>query len=277
MSSTAGAVDRAPATGDIPAVERRLVAATLLTLLVLITGLALLLLVRRLSGAFLQPLSGLAVVGAATVLVVATAGWRWFSLSTQYPVPSTQWHARLAPAIFWIPKVVPGIASFVALASLTIPGTAAWGLGLAWLVLIAGETCQWLVQFRPILTRTSWTRLATAPAELPVTIEEPEIPAGLVQQVTRIVDGELESIHSVMRAEVVANDRLAVIHLAFCPPLAARPELTAHALDAKEAEVRITQAEAFGARIEIRLPQVEEFSRSVLIEVLGSVTGQRGS
>lgn len=66
------------------------------------------------------------------------------------------------------------------------------------------------------------------------------------------------------------NDRLAIIHLAFCPPLAERPELTAHALDMDEADVRITQAETFGARLEVRLPAVAQAERSFLIEVLGS-------
>jgi hypothetical protein len=113
--------------------------------------------------------------------------------------------------------------------------------------------------------------------ESPAEAEEPEIPEGLVQQVTRVLEGERESIHALVRAEIAAHDRLSVVHLAFCPPLAARPELTAHAVDADDAEVRITQAEAFGARIEVRLPKVDKSARSVMIEVLGSVIARQGS
>jgi hypothetical protein len=100
--------------------------------------------------------------------------------------------------------------------------------------------------------------------------DEPETPAGLLQRVTRIREADRESIHALIQAEIPAGDRLVVIHMAFCPPLTARPELTAHALDSDEAEIRMTQAETFGARIEVRLPRDERESRGVLIEVIGS-------
>src|SRR5262249_25283923 len=108
--------------------------------------------------------------------------------------------------------------------------------------------------------------------------EESEMPAGLVQQVTRVRDANCESIHALVRAEIPAGDRLAVFHLAFCPPLARSPELTAHAMEsgdelaAQGVEVRITQAELFGARIEVRVPYSVDQPQCVLGEVLGSVT-----
>jgi hypothetical protein len=281
MSSTAGAIDRALTTGDATTVERQAVTAVWVTGCVLFVGLALVMLVRRLSGAFIQPLSAWTFVGMAIVLEVGVVALRQKSLRTQDSVLRTQWQVwlgrPLGSAMSACPQIVPGVAALIGLASLTISGTPAWSLAFAWFVLIAGETTHWLLYYRPRLSRLGQTRSVTVLSDLPSAVEESEIPVGLVQQVTRVLEGDRESIHSLVRAEVAAHDRLAVVHLAFCPPLGARPELTAHALDATEAEVRITQAEAFGVRIEIRLPQVQEFSRSVLIEVLSSVTGQRGS
>jgi hypothetical protein len=62
------------------------------------------------------------------------------------------------------------------------------------------------------------------------------------------------------------------VHIAFCPPLAARPALTAHAMDEQEAEVKLTKAETFGMRIDVRLPRVKDQARCVLVEVIGVVT-----
>jgi hypothetical protein len=63
-----------------------------------------------------------------------------------------------------------------------------------------------------------------------------------------------------------------VLHLAFCPPLEGAPQLTAHALDADDAEVRITTAESYGLRLEVRLSKNVMQPRRVLVEVLGSTS-----
>ena len=74
-----------------------------------------------------------------------------------------------------------------------------------------------------------------------------------------------------LRAEIPAGDRLAILHIAFCPPLDAQPELAAHALDADDAEVRITQAETFGARLEVSVPKPVTEGRRLVVEVVGAV------
>jgi hypothetical protein len=96
-----------------------------------------------------------------------------------------------------------------------------------------------------------------------------------VQQITRVREGDCETIHALFETCVAAGDRLGVTHLAFCPPLAARPELTAHAIDCDEAEVRVTQVETFGARLEVRFGQAAEQPRRIVGEVLGSITAPR--
>jgi hypothetical protein len=247
MSSTAGAIEVHRARS----VEGDLRGAIWLTILALACGLSLFLTWRRLVGALVQPPAGAALVCAAFALAISAALLR-----------------RAAPRDSGreIVSFLPGVVAVLLLAAVTLPGTPAVGIAIAWLALIASETTAWLA---PRVARRGR-------ADAPSTTEESEIPEGLLQQLTRVREGDRESIHGLLQAEVPAADRLAVVHLAFCPPLAARPELTAHAMDSDDAEVRVTQVEVFGARMEVRLPRPADEPRRVLIEVLGSVTCPTG-
>jgi hypothetical protein len=245
MSSAAGAATRDPI-----AIDRDLRAALWVLVVALGCCLSLFLTCRRLAGALVQPPSGAALVTAAIALALAAALLR--------QIGSPDCRSRLTFAL-------PGIAPILLLAALTLPGTPAWSIVIAWFALIVSEGTSWLVHERP----------RRREMQQPLAADEPEIPAGLVQQVTRVRENNRETMHALASAEFASRDKLAVVHLAFCPPLAARPELTAHALDIDDAEVRITQSETFGARIEVRLPRADDQPRSALVEVLGSVTDRR--
>ena len=144
------------------------------------------------------------------------------------------------------------------------------GITTAWLLLIVGESGAWLL-FRPPTALLRRLRPETTDGEEPPAVaDEPEIPPGLVQQVTRVREGDCESIHALFETCIAAGDSLGVAHLAFCPPLSARPELTAHALDDADAEVRVTQVETFGARLEARFTQASNEPRRIIVEVIGS-------
>jgi hypothetical protein len=239
------------------------VAAALFAALV---ALSLIFLLRRLSGALVQPLGGFGLITVALLSGLAAAGLRSTVLSTQYSVltklPLTQ---PLLLALI----AAPGIASLVLLAALTLPGTRPLGIAIAWFLLIAGEAASWLALHRS--RRRSGRRAAPVrPQPIAHPADETETPAGLVQQLTRVREGGRESLHAMVRAEIPAGDRLAVVHLAFCPPLQAPPELTAHAIDLENAEVRVTQAETFGVRLEVRLPRIVDGQTGVMVEVLGT-------
>src|SRR5262245_26379908 len=115
MSSTAGAIDRPLTASNVSAVQRQLFGAILLALLVLVVRLAALLLVRRLSGAFLQPLSGPAIVVVAAVFALATFVLRRIDWPGSY---FTSTIPRWSQAI-------PRFAAFGVLVSLSVPGTSA--------------------------------------------------------------------------------------------------------------------------------------------------------
>jgi hypothetical protein len=243
--------------------------------------------VRRLSGGLQQPLGGAEYLAAAFATGGISALMRWAEWRLPL-VPRAQfmrgaaqgvagnWYAGLAFA-------VPGLAALVLLTAITLPGTPAAAVIVAWFILVAAEAAAWcqtgwashLLErvslergSRPVLVQSA----GAAPRALLLANEpiEPELPPGLVQQITRIREDGVESLHAVFLAEVPAGERLTVGHLAFCPPLDSLPELEAHALDADGAEVRIALAETFGARFEIRLAQVAAMPRQVLIEAIGT-------
>jgi hypothetical protein len=273
--------------GTIPRPVLRQMATTVAqALLSLLLALALVMLVRRIGGAFVQPLCGLAMVAAAAGLAIVVALVRllvigWFARalhsepSTQYSVRSASHQDGVAARSTSIAFAIPGIAGIVLLAAFTLSGTPAVAIAFAWFLVVAGEGASWLLTYRPeLLNRHRWQQISAireTTEEIAAEVEA-EVPAGLVQQLTRVREGDRESIHALLMAKIPPGDRLAAIHVAFCPPLEVAPELTAHAIDADDAEVRITQAETFGARIEVRVREVASEQHSVLVEVLGSAT-----
>ena len=279
MSSMAGALPTP--------VSRNAAQAAAHALLSLLLALALVMLVRRASGAFVQPLGGLALVAAAAGLAVLAAAVRlmlfesvsrsWYSaVSTQPPAPANRSFITPAAPTNALLFALSGLSAATILVALTLFGTPSLAIALAWFILIGSEGLSWLLAYRPELLIRDGRPLRRAAASLAeeelVAEPESDLPTGLLQQLTRIREDGRESIHAVLLAEIPPGDRQAALHVAFCPPLAEKPELTAHALDADDAQVRITQVETFGARIEVRLPAVAAETRVALIELLGAAT-----
>jgi hypothetical protein len=282
------------ATARAGAIDRDLRALVWLVVVVLSCGLSLFLTWRRIAGALVQPPSSAALVGAAIGLAIAaTLMRRIWPLHTRRvgQVPGSTpraWSAIAGPPSPGIdlPFALPGAVAVLVFATITLPGTLTLGITTAWLVLIGSEAASWVLHRRTELSGRRRTRslpLESHEAQSADTDEEPEIPAGLVQKLTRVREPDRESIHALVQAEIPTGDRLAVVHLAFCPPLARSPELRAHVMETgdgfgmDDVEVRITQAESFGARIEVRVPSTVQQPRSVLVEIVGSVTVQRSA
>ena len=246
--------------------DRQLVVAVALTLFILFGFVSLWLAARRLSGAFTQPLSGLEIVAAAVVIESLALGIRRILASTRFSVLRTHY------------SLVVSIAVIIALTSLILPGTPVLGTLLALFVLFGAETASWLPSASRYLDRFSLLRrFLRVESDAPSATEDADTPPDLVQRLTRVREAAGESIHVLASAEIPAHDRLGVIHISFVPALASRPELTAHAMNADDVEVRLTQVDTFGARMEVRVPQAEPQSRHVLIEVLGSAIDPRSA
>jgi hypothetical protein len=250
MVSTAGAIARRKwRLKSGPAQLRRALGFAVLGLLVF---LAIVFVSRRLAGGFVQPLSGPALIAAAAA-IAALAPATWVTLG------------RASKRFVLIAATIAPVAL---LAALTTADSAPAAVAIAWFTLIVGEAASWHVaRRRP--PRTIHHALKSE-REATASDAEDEVPENVLQQLSRLreADGG-ESLHALAVAEIAAGDRQAVLHLAFCPPLESPPELTAHALDADDADVRITTAETYGARLEVRVASPAAEPRRVLVEVLG--------
>jgi hypothetical protein len=264
MVSTAGAIARRPIKPLAPGADQ-LRAVLGFAALGLLVFLALVFAARRFAGEFVQPLGGFDLVAVAALLGAAVIGIA-VAARTEYSVLSTQYFVLGTAAI----------AAAMLLASLTFADSAPSAVLVAWFVLAIAAAAAWRLALRPA---QRWARPRAVPQHSTAESEPAEaIPANMTQQLTRVreADGS-ESLHALARAEVPAGDRLAVVHLALCPPLDCPPELTAHAIDADNAEVRITTAETYGVRLEVRLPRPAPQPRQVLVEVLGCASMENAS
>lgn len=94
----------------------------------------------------------------------------------------------------------------------------------------------------------------------------------LVQRMTRRIDGDVESIVCLMRATFEPGQRQASLHASFCPPLEAEPSCECEQVEGPEAVLKLTQAESFGARVDLRLSRGPETEVAVVVRITASST-----
>lgn len=244
--------------------RRDLLTALLVSGLAAFALVVVLLLVRRATGALVLPLGGLSLVGVAGTGLILVGIWR------------LGWQARgngetyLAPAA----PVLPGAALFLLLCALSLPGTANWALMLTWLAFFTCEAAWWWAAYSANKQRvTGHAAPPSVPRNTPAAAEsEPcDEPVGenVFQQITRSREGELERISAQLRLAFSVGQRVAVTHLAFCPPLAEVPELEAEVTDGPDASVALTNVQTFGLRLEVKLPEPMDEPCSVTVDVAG--------
>src|SRR4051812_42258367 len=131
MSSMVGAVYRPERAARDDGAVIQLPVAISLALLGLVLAVAIVLVARRLGGAFVQPLSGGAIVVAALAVESAIALYRCVLSHTEYLAFSTQhlqrWSYLLPPYVVFC-LIIPGLAALAILASLTLPSTTPGGV-----------------------------------------------------------------------------------------------------------------------------------------------------
>jgi hypothetical protein len=248
-----------------------------------------------------MPLGGWWLVASSGMLAVAAWAIRWAwacALRGAEGLPET----GVRGATAWLRLVMPTIASGLALVAISTPASGAMPLAAAWLAWLASEGAAWYLRPGVLFARRCQSR-GMPPAASPLAAEGnrppvhgsalkdaatttlgscvPEddsdlVPPNLMQQVTRLSEEEGERVHALAKVAIEAGDCLGVLHLAFGPPLASHPKLTACVVDEPQASVRVTDAEIFGARVEVRLPQPALQSRAVWVEVQGLAPSPRG-
>lgn len=215
--------------------------------------------VRRVTGAFESALPTPALMATAAFVVVAI----W---SVRIVRPQARTTALMSSrAVFEARFVAWGPVTAVVLALVAF----SWPMGRAidwfiWLPILAGEAV-FLWGGRP---RTAVRSLRGSLAGIASVgpIEEPTEP--ILQQLTRIrntTTGD-EALFGTLCAEFAAGERVAVLHVAFCPPLARTPEVHAEQAEGPSATVRTTQILPHGARLEVRLSRESDKPSSVNVD-----------
>jgi len=99
-----------------------------------------------------------------------------------------------------------------------------------------------------------------------------EMPSDDIQQkwVRSLAEDGTEQIWGIVRVHFVPDQRVAIVHAAFCPVLEQRPAVDAYAVQGPDATVRATSIHLHGVRLEVRLARPAEQNEVVTIEVIAA-------
>jgi len=232
-------------------------------------------LIRRLMGAFGQPLTPAALIILAATMTVLVASvralWRGAGKSD---MESVRGSGLLLDAIL-------SLGVFCLAASLSLPGSAAVPLGVFWCLFIAAELVTWSPYCRRLVRRRRMhsDNNSERVDETPITIDEPPrrlstgtlyesemddeegeddefelLPPGVSQRMTRArEENGMEVVYGVVRCGFAAGQRQQNLHIAFCPPLENIPELTTDQIDGPIVRIKPSMVETYGAGLEVKL------------------------
>jgi len=257
------------------------------TVVAALNALGLLLVARRLAGALSEHLSlGAMLLTAIVTTVIANSArlaWR-----RSFPLPCAQQsNITSADGRFskWDSLIGWGASLAVLLVAVgcCFPAnrTSDW---LIWLPLLVADQF-WRQSFFDLgepgrnFTAPSYNTLSVDPAmDMETNLEEEHsaLEEEVVQQLFRLRDADgQEAIYGTLRADFQTGQRNAVIHAGFCPPLEYLPVIEAAPCAGPPAQVKVVQAFAHGARLDLRLGQVAEHPCTVFVDMaaLPNATG----
>ena len=249
---------------------------TVLAVIAVMFSVGALIVLRRLFGALIQTMPAdlmlITAIVCTAIMALSRVAWR----KTQ-PLPN-----GLDPLAEWLDVLV------------------GWGSSAA-LALVAVGCCypayrnsDWLI-WLPMLVADQFWRQTFFDAGLPglglMAVEEQEeifrFPSSevsdkatrndiqqIVQQLYRVRDETgNEVIYGTLRADFHKGQRTAVLHVGFCPPLPYLPEIEADALPGTPARLKIVQALAHGARLDVKLPETPEDDCHLWIDMAATPIG----
>lgn len=214
--------------------------------------------IRRIGGAFTTSLTAEGLVLVTLVALAACGVFRWSWLTVQ---------RSSRGRTLWLWLGLPTLNLLLLVAAITGSRTPLWAVGISWLCLIASETAWWLLGLRRPRASAPSQVSGLAPESEFLGADEEGLPQGVTQQLTRARDPERgESIYGLVRAEFAPGELQQQVHVAFCPPFEAKPEIQAFVVDGPAANIKVAQLESFGTRIELRLMSHEDHEQSVVVE-----------
>ncbi|MCA9247555.1 MAG: hypothetical protein KDA42_10580 [Planctomycetales bacterium] len=226
---------------------------------------ALLILARRIAGALTQspPTSSLAVLACGLILVAIALK----SLAVQ-------WRLRFAAACG---VVVLGVG-------VSVPTPNTWPIVMLWLAILASVALlvgdiKVALRLLPLpanrqdaTSDRDISRLDTATQiEFGVKPHTDTFDASsnVLQAWTRVEsEDDSEAVYATLRSELKAGQRTVVLHLAFCPPFAAAPEIEYEQIDGPDASLKPVTVLPYGARFEARLPHPATAGTVIAVEVV---------
>jgi hypothetical protein len=217
---------------------------------------------RRLAGALTHPLEPASLLTAGLLVSASAAAIRlgWF-----FP-PAGSASRRLDQAVMLLTSL-----SVLALGTgLCVRDTPAAGMFILCTVPAAEEIWAWAWHIRrsrpsPVPRPPS---LAPAPrAALPLDPGVAPLSEQVTQQLTRsqTADGT-EELSGWLRMSFSAGRRTGSLHVAFCPPFAAVPELEVEQLDGPEARIKTAQLLPYGVRLDLKLSTAADEATTVLLQ-----------
>ena len=270
--------------------QARLIRLVLFVAAGLAAVLAGVLLTRRWADALERPLdaAGLAVLTILLAGLAVAARLLWRVADPRHRLDAARWQTVFD---LTVTASVLGLA-----AAVSLPQSPVVPMIALWIVVLGGEGAAWFVMLRRRLSPPAEENsVGDCPdADLPhaerqdlisdsgnAFSEDDEssetLPAGVSQRMTRASEDGGEMIYGIIRCDFAPNLRQQNIHIAFCPPLASRPQLTADQVDGPTARIRSTEVETYGARMEVKLKSASSEPSSVQIQFYASETQPSGA
>jgi hypothetical protein len=248
------------------------------TFLVSFMAVSFLLLIRRLQGQFVSPsmwgwlLTTTFVVGSVFLLR------RLWYLSTglnvltaSRPAVRGPWRSLQTALLWWAPTVCQLAIGI----SITNPGAVRLGLVAWWSAVIAGEVWWWNRLARALHHAPREPAARNSAPEPPTAVDEAEetlLPPDIEQQVayyrSPLGDAWVEGIY---RVRFMGTQKVAEVHLAFCPPLPRAPRIDVQWLrggvNERSVEWQVVQAEPYGGRVDVRRRDASRADLEVILMI----------
>jgi hypothetical protein len=269
--------------GILPANFARCAAGGLLGLLIAV---ALMIVARRAAGALENTLAPttLALTGVLVAAAAVAIRLGWFSSPTAHRGPFD-----------WVVMLLTSLSVAALGAGLCLSGSPALGMFLLCTLLLAEESWAWAWHIRHSFEPTTPNPQRTmrldaahaatpragrkspiAHAVLPFDPETVVFPDEISQQLTRsqAADGA-EELSGWLRMPFAAGQRTGSMHVAFCPPFSAAPELAVEQIGGPDVRIKTAQLMPYGARLDLKLAAAAEEPTAVLLQFSARTPGHR--
>ncbi len=232
---------------------------------------------RRGMGAVSTPLPSAALIGVGGAVAVAALASRYAWRST-----GVSRSARVALSCL----ITISALGFAAATSL--PGSASLGLVGLWVIVVSEELCGWWLCWPASPNREPVPREAPRSVAVAQGFEQAlladsspglAVPQERVtQQVTRLLEPDgTERVVGWMRVCFEQGQRLASVHLAFCPPFTRTPEAALERFEGPQVRIKRIQVFPFGARFDLKLDSPAERRLDLLLRVAAEAQGEPNS